>query len=97
MELKLKNKKITKIGGSKGFIIDAAYFKNKQIFEDQLYDLIIIPTSSKLSFESPNTLSEKHNSGGANPIIHECPMYRRKPSSKEEVHIQLKKEGVFKE
>ena len=70
MELKLKNKKITKIGGSKGFIIDAAYFKNKQIFEDQLYDLIIIPTSSKLSFESPNTLSEKHNSGGANPIIH---------------------------
>ncbi len=45
MKLKLKNKKITQIGGSKGFIIEAAYFKNKQISEDEEYDLIITPSS----------------------------------------------------
>ena len=43
----LKNKKITKIGGSKGFIIEAAYFKNKQIEEDKEYDLTIEPSNGK--------------------------------------------------
>ena len=41
----LKNKKITKIGGSKGFIIEAAYFNNGQVLEDEEYDLTIIPSS----------------------------------------------------
>lgn len=45
MQLVLKNKKITKIGGSKGFIIEAAYFNNKQISEDKEYDLTITPSS----------------------------------------------------
>ena len=40
----LKNKKLTTIGGSKGFIIEAAYFKNKQISEDGEYDLDINPS-----------------------------------------------------
>ncbi len=40
----LKNKKITQIGGSKGFIIEAAYFKNGQISEDEEYDLDITPS-----------------------------------------------------
>ncbi len=42
----LKNKKITKIGGSKGFIIEAAYFRNKQISEDKEYDLTIVPSKN---------------------------------------------------
>ena len=43
----LKNKKITKIGNSKGIIIDWAYFKNKQIFEDKEYDITIVPSKEE--------------------------------------------------
>ena len=49
MELKLKNKKLTTIGGSRGFIIEAAYFNNKQISEDGEYDLTIVPSSKDTS------------------------------------------------
>ncbi len=47
MELKLKNKKLTTIGGSRGFIIEAAYFNNKQISEELEYDLTIMPSKSE--------------------------------------------------
>ena len=47
MELKLKNKKLTTIGGSRGFIIEAAYFNNKQILEEKEYDLTIVPSKSE--------------------------------------------------
>ncbi len=35
-------------------------------------------------------------SSGVNPIIHQCPMHRRKPLSKKEADIQLKQKMVFK-
>ena len=55
----LKNKKITKIGGSRGFIIDAAYFKNKQIFDDKLYDLTIDPSSKEGGGTTPSVTKGK--------------------------------------
>lgn len=62
------------------------------------------PSSSKPNqtvsrpFKSPIKSNTQNNkvSNGANPIIHECPMHRRKPLNKREAEIQLKKEGVIK-
>ena len=61
------------------------------------------PTSSKPKqavnrpFKSPaKTQIETNDSCGVNPLIHQCPMYRRKPLSTEEADIQLKKKGVIK-
>jgi len=45
MELILKKKKLTTIGGSQGFIIETAYIRNGQISKDVLYDLVIKPSS----------------------------------------------------
>ena len=42
--IKLKHKKLTTIGGSKGFIIDAAYLKNGLVLDKEEYSLIIIPS-----------------------------------------------------
>ena len=44
MEVKLKNKKLTAIGGSQGFIVDRAYIKNNQLEKDKEYDLTILPS-----------------------------------------------------
>ena len=59
--------------------------------------------STSVIFESPNTLFNTstlevdNNSNGANSIIHECTMHRRKPLSKKEVEIQLRNRGVLKD
>ena len=39
--LKLKNKKLTTIGGSEGFIVDKAFINNGQLEKDKEYDLDI--------------------------------------------------------
>jgi len=39
--LVLKNKKLTKIGGSLGFIIEKAYFDSEQMKEEGSYTLIL--------------------------------------------------------
>ena len=44
MELKLKNKKLTTIGGSQGFIVDKAFINNGQLEKDKEYDLNIVPS-----------------------------------------------------
>ena len=44
MEVKLKNKKLTSIGGSQGFIVDRAFINNGQLEKDKEYDLTIIPS-----------------------------------------------------
>ncbi len=63
----------------------------------------ISPSSSKLGLtvrpcKSPNTISipkyTESDSIGANPIIHECSMHRRKPMGMRDAEIQLKKMGV---
>lgn len=41
MEVKLKNKKLTSIGGSDGFIVDRAFINNGQLEKDKEYDLTI--------------------------------------------------------
>ncbi len=50
--IKLKHKKITKIGGSKGFIIGSDYFKNGVVSEDEEYSLILIPSKEDESNEN---------------------------------------------
>jgi len=40
----MKNRKITTIGGSKGFLIDPKYTKNNQLDYDGEYDLTITPS-----------------------------------------------------
>ena len=45
MELKLKNKKLTTIGGSHGFIVDKAFINNGHLEKDKEYDLTIILSS----------------------------------------------------
>ena len=45
MELKLKNKKLTTIGGSQGFIVDKAFINNGHLEKDKEYDLTIILSS----------------------------------------------------
>jgi len=44
MGLKLKNKKLTTIGGSQGFIVDKAFINNGQLEKDKEYDLTIVPS-----------------------------------------------------
>ena len=63
----------------------------------------VLPSSSEMSLESPNTncynvsTPEVDNtSDGANPIIHQCPMYRNKPLNFKEAELQLKRKGVIK-
>ncbi len=41
MEIKLKNKKLTSIGGSQGFIVDKAFINNGQLEQDKEYDITI--------------------------------------------------------
>lgn len=41
MELPLKGKKLTTVGDSVGFTVDAAYVKNGLLKRDVLYDIII--------------------------------------------------------
>ena len=41
MDVVLRNKKLTTIGGSKGFIIDKVYIKNGLVSEDKVYDITI--------------------------------------------------------
>jgi len=45
MEVNIKNRKLTTIGGSQGFIVDKAYIKNGQLEKDKEYDLTIVPSS----------------------------------------------------
>ena len=67
----------------------------------------VLPSGSKPKstvsrhFESPIlktvfTPKVDKNSNGVNPVVHQCPMIRGKPLTKEEADIQLKKKGVFK-
>lgn len=73
MELTLKNRKLTTIGGSQGFIVDKAFIKNEQLKKDELYDLNITlskhqepmqrrkpksPLSDKAKFIKDNELEE---------------------------------------
>lgn len=59
----LKNKKLTKIGGSFGFIIEKAYIKNKQIFPEKEYDLEIKEVKS-----NENKQTESNTSKGTSSI-----------------------------
>ena len=45
MVVKLKNKKLTTIGGSQGFIVDKAFINNGQLETDKEYNLTIVPSS----------------------------------------------------
>lgn len=57
--IKLKHKKLTKIGGSKGFIIDAPYIKNGVVSEDKEYSLIIIPKEEDENNENKKSCISK--------------------------------------
>lgn len=48
MEVKLKNKKLTTIGGSQGFIVDKAFIDNGQLEKDKGYDLDITPSKKRM-------------------------------------------------
>ncbi len=52
MEIKLKNKRLTTIGGSEGFIIDKAFIKNGLISKKEEYSLIIIPSKEDKNDEN---------------------------------------------
>lgn len=43
MQLKLKERQLTTIGGSEGFIVDKAFIKNGMVSKKEKYTLIIIP------------------------------------------------------
>ncbi|KKN56695.1 hypothetical protein LCGC14_0570120 [marine sediment metagenome] len=44
MKVKLRNKKLTTIGGSEGFIVDKAFINNGQLEKDKEYNLDITPS-----------------------------------------------------
>ena len=44
MNITLKKRKLTTIGGSQGFIVDKAFINNGQLEKDKEYDLTIVPS-----------------------------------------------------
>ena len=66
MEVKLKNKKLTTIGGSRGFIVDKAFIDNGQLDMDKEYDLtIVISTVNPILHECPMHRDKPLNKGEA--------------------------------
>jgi len=50
--IKLKNKKLTSIGGSEGFIVDRAFIKNGLLSKKEEYSIIIIPSKEDKNNEN---------------------------------------------